>query len=128
MKPIPLPDMAELPALVRALAKTSAPNLRAIAARINTVAAADIRKNFLPPQTVATVQADDDTGAETLCLQIERWRENARTLTNLGRAEISSEEKAVENLLDLAAQFGRVVLDGDGSGEYGPIKSWRVET
>ena len=86
--------------------KTNA-NLRAIAARINEIAASAIRKSLIPPQTVATVIGNDD-GTETLYVQIERWRENGRTLSREGMAEIAAEDAAEENLLAVAGRFGKV--------------------
>lgn len=81
----------------------------------------------LAPGT-AIYLADDADGNPTsnYRIDIHRYRENARTLNEAGRAELAAEDAAVGELVNLAGEIGTVTRDGDGSGEYGPITCYAV--
>jgi hypothetical protein len=70
-------------------------------------------------------ERDDELGG-LLCLQVERYREHGRTYTDAGRAELAAEEAAERKLVIMVAQLGTVTLDGEGSGQYGRIRTWRI--
>lgn len=63
-----------------------------------------------------------------LVMDIERYRENARTLNDKGRRELAAEENAKESIVALAAKLmGKdIEVTGDGSGSAGPITIYTI--
>ena len=110
------------------------PVLFAIAAKINRAAEVEVSSNLIPRQTVAFVCEDDGSikpgqtpkGALRVTLDIERYREHARTHTEKGRTELANEAAAEERILDAARKFGTVEKTGDGSGDTGPINCYEL--
>jgi hypothetical protein len=68
---------------------------------------------------------DTPVGEPRLIVDVERFREDARTLTAAGRAELQAAEKAEDDIIDLCKRTGfRVNFESNtGSGQYGPINS-----
>lgn len=70
--------------------------------------------------------ADDvPVGAVHLDVSVEFFRENARTYSAAGRAELAAANSAENDLIDFCKSLGFTVKfeSHTGSGEYGPINS-----
>ena len=110
------------------------PDLFAIAAEINRAAEIEVSANLIPKQTCAFVCDSEGsielgqkpTGALRVTIDIERYRENARTYTEKGRAELANEAAAEERILAAARKFGTAEKTGDGSGGTGPINCYEL--
>ena len=79
----------------------------------------------LAPGT-AVYLAEDGNPTNSYRLDIHRYRENARTLNEAGRAELATEDAAEAELVKIAGEIGTTTRDGDGSGEYGPITCYAI--
>lgn len=69
--------------------------------------------------------SDTPVGEPRLIVNVEHFREDARTLTAAGRAELAASEKAEDDIIDHCKRIGfRVNFEGNtGSGQYGPLNS-----
>lgn len=86
-------------------------------------------KNVVLAPGTSVYLAEDEDGNPLLeyRLDIHRYRENARTLNEAGRAELATEDAAEAELVNFAEEIGTVTRDGDGSGDYGPITSYAIK-
>ena len=79
-----------------------------------------------PGTAVYLAEAEDGNPTNSYRLDIHRYRENARTLNEAGRAELATEDAAEAELVKIAGEIGTTTRDSDGSGEYGPITCYAI--
>lgn len=72
---------------------------------------------FCSPDGSMTDEEAVELGFERISMDVEMWRENARTLTAKGRAELDAEHEAFLRILSASNQAGfDTSLVGDGCG------------
>lgn len=111
--------------------------LLTICDEINAAYSAEEEANHIPPTGSACV-CDDNGGPLSLAdehqvegklrliIDIHKWSEGTKPLTQSGRKELKAEHDAICRIHAKAEQFGSVDITGSGTGEYGPIDCYEL--
>lgn len=74
------------------------------------------------------ISDDEATAGSPICMNIEMYREGARPLTEKGRLELATEERAHAEIIKIAEMMGfKVSRSGDGSGSFGTVFCYDLE-
>ncbi len=70
---------------------------------------------------------DDGEDFKTIQMNIESWRENARTIREKGRAELANEQSAISRVVEKAKSLGfEIEKNGYGSGQFGSVDCYSL--